>query len=218
MPPKKQNPTKLPESPNCPKRKPKLAQSSVAFQELLLPCQYEQYDQCGNNKTLQDELSIIKAAPIVSVQTQANNLFSLAIKTNLPHNHECINCGVMVYKQYCLAASVEISESKFRYPMYLRIGHGKDKPLCYVFIGCGDVHQSKFLSIMGQSSTVAKSNKTVDHQWKGGQRVLIMISYGPAIMVSHYFEAVKVLVESNLVNFVIGFRVVIMFTSIVDNK
>ncbi|KAG1847739.1 hypothetical protein C8R48DRAFT_779080 [Suillus tomentosus] len=62
-----------------------------------------------NNETLQDELSIIKAAPVVPIQTQANNLSSLAIKvgtfcdfchdqTNLLYNHKHINCGMMVRK------------------------------------------------------------------------------------------------------------------------
>ncbi|KAG1823147.1 hypothetical protein EV424DRAFT_1346478 [Suillus variegatus] len=167
----------------------------------------------GNNEALQDEWSIIKATPMVSVQTQANNLSSLAIKGD----------GV--------------------YLMYLRIGHRKDKPLCYVFIGF-DTHSDEFtgilqhtgghtggtsttiteilmvylgeqfLSIIGQSSTVAKSNKTVVKTInRNGQRVLIMVICGPTIRVSHNFEAVKVLVESNLVDFVIVFREIGVFRS-----
>lgn len=74
----------------------------------------------------------------------------------------------------------------------------------------------KFLAMMRQSSTLARGDKTVvktingNNPWcnptagsRGGWRGLIMVSCGPAIRVSHHFEAVKALVERRVLSFTI---------------
>ncbi|KAG1759530.1 hypothetical protein EV702DRAFT_1247393 [Suillus placidus] len=74
------------------------------------------------------------------------------------------------------------------------------------------------LQAMQASSNLARSDKTVvktingNTPWceltpgvRGGWRGVLMVSCGPAIRVSHHFEAVKALVEHNIVDFVIGF-------------
>ncbi|KAG2108285.1 hypothetical protein DEU56DRAFT_760668 [Suillus clintonianus] len=75
-----------------------------------------------------------------------------------------------------------------------------------------------FLKAMNASSTAARDNKVVMKTangkvpWcdlspsaRGGRRGLFMVSCGPAIRVSHHFEAVKTLVQSNMVDFVLAF-------------
>jgi hypothetical protein len=67
---------------------------------------------------------------------------------------------------------------------------------------------TQFLQAMQQSSDVARSDRTVkktvlgNQPWcdltpraRGGWRGVLMVSCGPAIRVSHHFEAVKALVE-----------------------
>ncbi|KAG2062972.1 hypothetical protein BDR04DRAFT_1164401 [Suillus decipiens] len=75
----------------------------------------------------------------------------------------------------------------------------------------------KFVQVMNKSSKIARSDETVKKtingkQWsdltpcaRGGWRGLAMVSCGPAIRVSHHFEAVKALVENNFVDFVVAF-------------
>ncbi|KAG2029988.1 hypothetical protein BDR03DRAFT_987378 [Suillus americanus] len=75
-----------------------------------------------------------------------------------------------------------------------------------------------FIKSMTLSSDAARSDKTVNRTangntpWcdltpgaRGGWRGLFMVSCGPAIRVSHHFEAVKGLVENNFVDFVLAF-------------
>ncbi|KAG1820766.1 hypothetical protein EV424DRAFT_1347028 [Suillus variegatus] len=311
----------------------------------------------ANNKTLLHNSNIMKPAPLVAVQTQAMDSSSPAItmatichfccdQTSAPHKHKCINCGAIVCEKFtthssrCIVSKfVEVPESEFRYPMYSRMGHGRDKSLCYAFIGFGkqkkakmvwpmtivnlnlesmkdnylantvileaqnhyrgfqsnasgahlsklkklapgidfishnieagsppnvflimDIHSDKFsdmlqhtrghmsgtstsltkiltvylgeefLRVMQQSSRIARSDKKVmktingNKPWcnltacaQGGWRGVIMVSCGPAIRVSHHFKAVKVLVEINIVDFVVGFGGLGMLPSMISN-
>jgi hypothetical protein len=172
MPPKKQTDktAKVPKVPKQPKKKAKVgaifsgisraSASSVNLGSMINMVSgpspsFNLSNLLPNDTSLQHESSIITAAPVVPVQTQGTDSSSPAVRvgtfchfccdqTNVPYNHECVNCGAIVCEQDrprssgCIyLKSVEVPESEFRCPMCSRMGEGNHKPLRYAVIGFG---------------------------------------------------------------------------------